>query len=147
MDAEGRAFYFGCWGDTGHYLFRPNGSTAYERGPRPEVRLPWKYLDGTLPPHGNPVIEEEDGGRRMKETPRDLQVQSRAALHHKGGWTALSMWDRSVDERYGSNSNFFVEGTHTFTEVVPLIERHFPRVWRRINDKLKVTLHPGGLRV
>lgn len=47
--------------------------------------------------------------------------QGHAALHHKDGWTALCINDRSVDSRPGSHSAFLTEGTLTFDAMLALI--------------------------
>ena len=127
-------FYFGCWSRSGHHLHKPNGRSVYD------VKLPWKYIDGVLQPHAHPMIEKANGNRHVKSVDSDLQVQSLAALHHKDGWTVLAMWDRTVDTRYGCNANFFAKGTHTYAEMVPIIEEHFPQIWKRINAAAPVRL-------
>ncbi len=103
-------FYFGCIGDIGHYMFNTHGRSVRDVGD-----MPWGRYgeDGKLPP--------EEGG----------QVQGEALVHHKDGWTALSFWDRSVDTRFGCNSNFFFRGTYDFAEAVALARTAFPQVWAR----------------
>jgi hypothetical protein len=120
-----RAFYFGCWESTGHYLYLPSGAHAWNA----ELDLPWGYdLDGALAP----------------QVARGEQEQGHARLHHKDGWTALAFWDRSADRRYGSNSAFIAEGTHDFAAMCALAERQFPAVWKRITDAFKIVLVDGG---
>lgn len=108
-------FYFGCIGQSGHYMHNTH------RTVRDVGDMPWgRYgKDGRLPPQEGPQIEGE------------------AMLHHRGGWTALSFWDRSLDTRPGSNSNFFFRGTYSFAESVALARTAFPRVWSRFTFAVK----------
>lgn len=102
--------YFGCWDRVGHTMRRPDGSSVRSVGD-----MPWGIYgeDGKLPPQVGP------------------QVEGLAATHHLEGWTALSFWDRSVDDRMGCNSNFFLRGTYDFAEAVSLARAAFPHVWAR----------------
>jgi hypothetical protein len=52
-------------------------------------------------------------------------------LHHKRGWTALSFWDRTGDERITSNSNFFADEILTFDQIVEAAKAQFPTIWAR----------------
>jgi hypothetical protein len=119
-DSDIRVLYFGCIGGPGHYMHTEGGRRDWD------VTTPWgKAPDGTLCPQGK-------------------QVEGRAELHHKGGWTALSFWDRSVDGRSGCNSNFFVNRTMTFDEVVALSKERLPRVWSRFKfDVVPATFNPA----
>lgn len=110
-------YYFGCIGGSGHYMFHASGSPRLSY-----FQQPWQKLDGGLQPTGQ-------------------QVQGPALLHHKDGWTALCFWDRSVDGRPGSNSNFLSTGNHTFEEMIELAKKYFPMVMARFN--FSIVLHPG----
>jgi hypothetical protein len=57
--------------------------------------------------------------------------EGQSVITHKDGWTALSFWDRSIDSRPGSNSNFLAEGIFSFDEMVKLAQEKFPSVWNR----------------
>ena len=128
-------YYFGCVDHPGHFLFVSDGS---ERGFRPcrwnETPEPFgvdgRKLDGGYAP----------GPRKADWWYPDgaYQIQSLGQLHHVDGWTVLSMWDRSVDARMGCNSSFLIRGKHTFNEMVALAAKHFPEVWKRINDAAPV---------
>ena len=65
------------------------------------------------------------------------QAEGKAALHYKGGWTALAFWDRSVDSRPGSNSVFLAEGTHQFEDMVVLAQQSFPSIMQRFKFKIE----------
>src|SRR5690349_12595926 len=88
------AYYFGCVGECGHRLW----DSLLRRRPWFEARdgLPW----------GNRI----DGGLCSIRT----RTPGIARLHHTDGWTALALWDHSIDKRPGSNSVFVFRGTLTF---------------------------------
>ena len=58
-------------------------------------------------------------------------LEGQAVINYKDGWTALSFWDRSIDSRPGSNSNFLAEGIFNFDEMIKLTQEKFPSVWNR----------------
>ena len=91
----------------GHHLYYPSGTAAsYFAWP-----IPWspREVDGAL------CERPEVIGKRW--------------LHHRDGWTALAQWDRSGDDRPGSNTVFFFRGTYTEAEAIALAEKHFT-AWR-----------------
>ena len=112
-----KVFYFGCYGNAGHYMRAPGGSAL--RSTRAEhdftISNPWGYnIDGEL-----------------CVSPERRQVQGVTKVHHKDGWTAISFWDRSVDSRPGSNSALLAEGEHTFEGMMALFNHYFPEVLKR----------------
>lgn len=107
--------YFGCRNVPGHYLVNEAGRTLWDYPPA----LPWRSIDGTLPPGGG------------EQNWRNPQPEGLAALHHKDGWTALAFWDRSVDERGGCNSAFFFPETLDFDAATAAARAAFPDVWKR----------------
>lgn len=117
-----RAYYFGCWLHPGHFFFEP----GMKRAPREVARsrhssdrdqpqiVPWGYgVDGQLCP------------RRGR--------QGEALVHHRDGWTALAFWDRSVDDRGGSNSVFLFEATLDFPAALAKARETFPEVFARFD--------------
>ncbi len=117
-----RCFYFGCWGDSGHYLWDEHANHA-RRGTGLPPSLGVARLDGEFAPKGP-------------------QTEGRAALHHVDGWTVLAFWDRSVDRRHGSHSTFVAEGAHDFAAMVAIARARFPRVWGRY--RFEVRPRAGG---
>ena len=105
-----RFYYFGCLNGPGHFLWTSENA-SYPRNHREEL-CPWgRKIDGLLTrEHGQGVAE----------------------MHQTQGWTAITMQDRSVDRRPGSNAAFIAEGEHGFDEMVSLALEHFPRVCARI---------------
>jgi hypothetical protein len=107
-----KVFYFGCL-DNGHHLYDADGEMMYR-----QIETPWgEHPDGVLCP------DERLG-----------QLQGKALLHQKDGWTAIGFWDRTGDSRPGSNSAFMVRGTFTFDEICRLAAAQFPTVWHRIGN-------------
>ncbi len=110
-------FYFGCIGESGHFLFVPNMRTVRNAGPFTPASLDTSFCPGMTP---------ESQGYTPREQPEGV-----ARLTHYEGWTVLSFWDRSVDDRRGSHSTFAIDGVHTFGEAVAHARAAFPRVWAR----------------
>lgn len=104
-------YYFGCIGDTGHYLWMS----------------PWAHAPHIIMHKDNPWGTSIDG----KLCPPGAQVQGQALLHHLNGWTALAFWDRSVDSRPGSCSVFLATYTVSFDEMLELARARFAPVLSR----------------
>jgi len=108
-----KVFYFGCNRYAGHYMHRVGMIIDWEF----MQRNPWgTSIDGGLCPLNDPA-----------------EVEGRALVHHKDGWTALSFWDRSIDKRSACNSAFLAEGKFTFDEMLTIAREHFPMVMQRFN--------------
>jgi hypothetical protein len=106
--------YFGCWGESGHYLFTPDGDTV-----RRAERL-------ALPVALQPAALDQG------YCPRRAGVrQGEAKVTHVAGRTVLAFWDRSVDTRPGSHSTFVLSGTLDFDAAVAVARAAFPEVWAR----------------
>jgi hypothetical protein len=118
-------YFFGCHGGLGHYLYQPG-----RRYHIPNPGLPWinGELDGGLAPEG------ED------------QALGVAALHYRAGWTAMSMWDRSLDRRFNSSATFIARGEHNFAAMTALASKHFYAVWERINAQAEVRELAGSFQ-
>lgn len=122
------AYYFGCWGDTGYYWMAPDRymrtKDIVERvGPGVHPRIDGGFCPGSSRAYGRKSRAEAEG---------------EAALHHIDGWTVLALWDRSVDDRHGSNSNFVARGTHDYATMRAIAEARFPDVWCRFTFEIKL---------
>jgi hypothetical protein len=110
-------YYFGCIDTTGHYMHPSTpAQTLEERRAVSELIYtnPWRAnIDSGLCPVGP-------------------EIEGLAVLRQKDGWTVLSFWDRSVDHRGKSNSNFLAQGIFTFDEMIGLAQEHFPQVMKRL---------------
>ena len=86
--------YYGCWNDSGHYLYDIHGRVIFELDAERRHRCPFvpSRIDAFFAPRQ--VMESEDV----------------TTVTHIHGWTVLAMWDRSVDGRPGSNAAFLMEG-------------------------------------
>ncbi len=62
--------------------------------------------------------------------------EGEAVLHHKDGWTALSLWDSTIDTRPGCSSTYIAKGVFTFEEMVTLAKERFTERW----NKMRVTV-------
>lgn len=108
-----RRFYGGCIGQSGHYLWDIHGHTIY----RQDKDIPWEGWDGPL-------------------QPKHTNAEGLAIIHYKreeGGpmWTAISFWDRTVDKRGNSSSNFFADSHLSFDEMLEDAKEHWPYIFER----------------
>ncbi len=109
--------YFGCHEKPGHYFWAPGMIHWMDAA---EV-VPWGWkVDGTLCPGYVGPFQRTHGREDV------------AAVHYRDGWTALAMWDTSVDPRPGSCSVFVAKGGFTQEEMMWLAEEHFPEVTNRL---------------
>lgn len=115
-------FYFGCIDGPGHY-FRGPGNTSRVYELEHELTTLFAGIDGKL--CWNSPRTTRDQYDRRDET------EGRAFVTHRGGWTALAFWDRSVDRRGACNSAFFVRGTLTFAQIVRVARHRWPKLWSR----------------
>jgi hypothetical protein len=112
-----RTYFFGVRSahDKGHFLYLMD---ARQHASREDERLPFKFhiLDGALLPQNT------------------CQPQGECHLAYIGGWTILSMWDRTADARGNSNASFLFEGQFTMEEAKELAAKHHPTMWKRIQQ-------------
>lgn len=113
----GRFFYFGCYRDSGHYLWQPGPEEPGEIRPRTVTDFPW-------------TVEDLDDGFCPK-THNHRPDNGVALLTHAKGWTILSFWDNSVDRRPGSHSTFLADEIYDFHPMVWQCKQAFPQVWSR----------------
>ena len=121
-------YYFGPWNEAGHSLFTEHGSSAYKQ----EESLPWKVweIDGKLQPH-------REGCQKRSYCGCGSLPEGKALIHHKDGWTAISFWDRSVDERSACNSTYFAKGTFSFEEMVTMAKERFAFRWNKMQFEVE----------
>lgn len=128
-------FYFGCQRESGHYLWRSDGSEASVY-----TDTPWgRDIDSELVPGP----QRRYIARRCVDP--EHQKEGAAKLTHQHGWTAVDFWDRSVDERYGSHSVFVKAGTHSFDDMMEWAYAAFPWVFRRLDFGVILEESSGGL--
>lgn len=125
-----RMYYFGPWDCAGHYFFDEHGRDTFERN---ISRFPFgHYGEGRIGVDCRlqPGCFQDERGRRRRD--HSKEIEGHAALHHIGGWTALSFWDRSVDTRGACNSTYFAEGIFTFEEMVEMAKTRFAKRWNKM---------------
>lgn len=118
-------FYFGPWDQAGHYFFDVDGLRPHSSQ---IARCPWteNEIDGVL----QPGCALTRGGYWTHTGP---ELEGKALVHYKDGWTALSFWDRSVDSRPASNSTYIVEGTVAFEQMVEFAKKSFAARWNKMS--------------
>lgn len=121
--------YFGPYRESGHFFHSEDGisSSKHKYGD-----VPWTAgeIDGPMQP-GQVMWRDH----LVQRGPR---VEGHSLLHHKDGWTAISMWDSSVDTRPGSSSTYIAKGTFTFEQMVELAKARFAERWGRMKFEVKL---------
>lgn len=101
-------FYFGCADHrSGHFWFQSG-------------MIPWKEPLSL-------AAEKIDG----RFAPRNTSKAGVCTLTYLEGWSILAWWDYSVDKRPGSNSALVAKGTHSFDQMMLLLNSEFPNVANR----------------
>lgn len=122
-----KVYYFGCakpFASDGHQLYwRPFYSLS--RTEMVTNKVPWTLadLDGSLAPIKNPWTN--DSYKRQECS------QGITSVTYKNGWTALSFWDRTGDERGASNSSFLIDRIVDFKEGIELAQASWPQLFKR----------------
>jgi hypothetical protein len=119
---SGRAYYFGCWRDVGHYFFGPH-MARLGRDERAESIVPWGY--------GVEKLANKWSRRHI-----DPETEGLALLHHLDGWTALAFPDFSVDSRGGSKSVFVFEAILDYDAALARARELFPEVFERYSFEI-----------
>ncbi len=151
-----KAYYHGCVGGAGHYLFDRNLRQIWRS--QIETGIPWPFLDGALAPYYpdctfNDVTDSQGHIRAFcsrrypyADRPEDRQrcdaIEGLTKFHNKRDatgayWTALAFWDRSVDKRGGCNSVFILEGSYNFEQALTLARQIFPKIFERFEFEIK----------
>ena len=107
------SYYFGCHSkeDIGHFFFSP-GMRRSKRHDVDEL-VPWGY------------------GVDSKDFMDPQQIEGRAVLKRKDGWTALAFADRSADSRGNSKSVFLFDCLLDFHGALARAKEQFPEVFDR----------------
>jgi len=124
-----RCYYFGCVGSPGHYWF----GLPQEWHGRPQD-FPFEHIDGKFAPR---VYVSG-----YKPYNYDEASEGQASITYINDnnhmiWTVLAFWDRSVDKRGGCNSNFIMQGRHSFDGAVAIAKERFPSIWQRFKFEVK----------
>ena len=116
----------GCRGQAGHYFFLPGMRNLYSAFPEVDRlnRSALAQLDGAF-------------------APQDTTNEGEAWFHTDNvngiRYMVISFWDRSVDERHGSNSTFLLIGeAKSFNEAIAECRAAFPEVFNRFKFEIKL---------
>ena len=127
LGRDPRRFYFGPWDEAGHYMRSDEQNhRSFDLEERRAVSRfnrinPWGLsVDGGLCPTVN------------------QQKEGIALLHHREGWTALSFWDRTIDDRTGSSSTYLAEGEFTFEQMVEMAKSRFAQRWNKMKFQVRL---------
>jgi hypothetical protein len=126
--------YFGCargidqQRDVGHGWYMPAAGPRCLTEPSQEARA---VLDHLFPRIDGSYAPRNPGRGRGTEAP-----QGECHVEHADGWTLISFWDRTGDERAASNSNFVVEGEHTLEQALELARQAMPALFERFTFPL-----------
>lgn len=120
-----RVYYFGCQGgDAGHYLYDGRALAS----PNVGAAIPWsRELDGGLCPREDRLFI--------------------ARVHHRHNWTAIAFWDRTGDERSGSNSVFLIEERVDFERGIQMAEECYPWLFERFAHDIQQEGADGAERL
>jgi len=131
----GDVFYFGCWNESGHYLFGPHGGRVESADRDVEHYGDHRHLDGTLAPRRHKRTGAIVWTSMAPKTDRleylSEELPQGQFLRHDldTGLTAIQWWDRTQgDERGACNSTVLARGKRTSAEMLALLAEHFPTV-------------------
>lgn len=136
---ERTVYYYGCWNNrTGHFLFKPDG-TFVEMESEKRLAEQMKSVNISC----DIFISSSKCPQRKDVNNRRLEVEGEAHLHHINGWTLLAFWNRSVDHRNSSHSNFFTQGEWDFNQMCQIARKSYPSIWQKLDEnRVKVGLSP-----
>lgn len=137
MMAGMRAFYFGCWNEPGHYLFKPGGRPVpYGEGQAVEM-VDGVHLDANYAPRTHnrgghlcwagqaAAVQDRNRLAYLSEE----YPQGRFLRHERGGFTLIQWWDRAQgDTRGACNSTILLEGSHDTATMLAVLREHFPHI-------------------
>jgi hypothetical protein len=120
MTQDPNVLFFGCYKVAGHYLYKRGRAIAYGESP-------WGTgLDTGI------LTKGDDKYARPDTSPTGNYTVSR-----KSGWTAISFWDRSGDDRPGSNSAFLIALDISDKELLSLAAAQWPDIFSRAGFPIK----------
>jgi hypothetical protein len=132
-----KCFFFGCWGEPGHFIHAPGGARLWAAD-HLEYFGDHVHLDGNLAPRivkRSPALCWAGRGKTVEDRRRllyesDECPQGQFLLHLLDtGYTAIAWWDRTQgDSRSGCNSTLLLEGEHTAEGMLTALRTHFPTV-------------------
>ena len=144
---SGDAVFYGvaAGSDAGHFFYVPSAPRRVARAHGRDLPLPAElarpeWVDGRW---CFPV--PKIGDRRELDARSDGQAQGRGFVHSAHGWTVISWWDRSGDDRMGSNAVFVVRGFRRWAEALRLAREAFPLEMARMEAAYSIELAGADL--
>lgn len=115
-ESDKTCLFFGAWSPSkiGHFLYASDGMRS--------VAIHWMDCN------------KLDAGflGKSREQPQGEYVR---AMHL--GWVVLSFWDRTGDDRFGSNSAFLFDYDAPDAELLEHARQQFPTIFARFTFSLK----------
>ena len=117
--------YLGCHERPGHHFFTAGMRGLYSVAPAYQLNA---Y-----------VLHQLDGRFAPQDTEEEGLAWFHCATVNDIPYMVISFWDRSVDERYGSNSTFLIIGqSKCFNDALADCKAAFPEVFRRFKFEVKL---------
>lgn len=143
-----KAYFFGCWNESGHFWWLPDGQRLrFDE----ENLLVFPFIDGGYAPRrwkeGHFIYRhlvknalvcfrgegETDEVQRRIESDTIEHPQGQFLVHYIRGFSLMSWWDRTQgDTRANCNSSLVVEGIHNSTDLHLALLQSFPHVQRNL---------------
>lgn len=137
-----KAYYHGCWKETGHYLFGTNG--RYVEHEHMLGKGGWWFDGGYAPMRTGSgtlvwLMQETSDDARLRLGYRATECpQGEFLVHHRqcgGGYTIMAWWDRTADKRGASNSAYIVDvPAASSVDLLTWFPKHFPLQAKRLAD-------------
>lgn len=137
------AYFFGCWNESGHFLFAPGGQRPYREEDAIVYYGKRLHLDGTLAPRRDTRQWRETYGK-LCWNGQDEQIRCYSEEYPQGmflrhvldnGYTAIQWWDRCQgDTRGACNSTVLMKGEHASAEMLEALALYFPHVLENLKQ-------------
>ena len=132
---EVECYYFGVWGQPGHYTFN-----RHRQGVAPSA-TPGEVPTFLSAERMDQRFCRNEGGQYVGDEPEGLAHLTVLEIneHPFEGqkWTILGFNDRSGDSRPGSNSAFAARGVFSFRDMLNIARVQYPTLWSRMTAKFE----------
>ena len=133
---EVESYYFGVWGQPGHYTYN-----RHRQGIHPGA-TPGEVPSFLTAAHMDQRYCRSYGGKFKGDEPEGvaflqvIEINERSFEGQK--WTILAFSDRTGDPRPGSNSAFVAKGVFTFRDMCNIARAHYPTLWERMIARFEI---------
>ena len=129
-------YYFGVWGQPGHYTYNRN-----RQGINPST-TPGEVPTFLAPSSLDQRFCRNPGGQYVGDEPEGLVylhiVEPKDVPFDAQKWTVIAFNDRSGESRPGSNSAFIANGVYSFRDMINIARVQYPTLWKRMTDKFEL---------